>query len=194
MFETLSHATPHSDKRYLANLIRKHRLRTVIEVGCFVGETTRELVDANPQVIVHCIDHLQGSPADANGRITAQHGAGKIREVFCSNLRDVLFQRVFLHVGTSEAYAKLWPFQVDMVYIDADHRYQQVRNDIARWRRHVRPGGFLCGHDYGGFPGVTAAVDEIEPDEVSGFVWMKQIVSESQWCAARGGGGFSALL
>jgi len=35
----------------------------------------------------------------------------------------------------------------DLVFIDADHSYENVRKDIAAWRSKVRPGGILCGHD-----------------------------------------------
>lgn len=37
---------------------------------------------------------------------------------------------------------------LDFAYIDADHRWRAVEQDIAAWRKLVRPGGILCGHDY----------------------------------------------
>jgi predicted O-methyltransferase YrrM len=52
----------------------------------------------------------------------------------------------------------------DFVFIDADHRYESVLEDIRLWRPKVKPGGLLCGHDYsGGFPGVVQAVHESFP-------------------------------
>lgn len=53
---------------------------------------------------------------------------------------------------------------LDFVFIDADHSYEGCADDIAAWMPKVKPGGLLCGHDYGndGYPGfgVTRAVDE----------------------------------
>lgn len=49
---------------------------------------------------------------------------------------------------------------LDFVYIDGDHSLESARMDIATWYLRLRPGGVLSGHDYGGFPGVTRAVDE----------------------------------
>lgn len=35
----------------------------------------------------------------------------------------------------------------DLLFIDADHSYDAVREDVAAWRSKVSPGGILCGHD-----------------------------------------------
>jgi hypothetical protein len=64
---------------------------------------------------------------------------------------------------------------LDMVYIDADHTYENGRNDILLWTKKVREGGIISGHDYnpaGGY-GVYLAVDELinnfqlQPDDAS---------------------------
>lgn len=54
----------------------------------------------------------------------------------------------------------------DLVFIDADHFYGEVRKDIEGWLPKVRTGGILAGHDYNkrSFPGVVMAVDERLPD------------------------------
>lgn len=59
-----------------------------------------------------------------------------------------------------------------MVFLDADHSYQAVKEEIA-WARK-RGVKLICGHDYGNPSfGVTRAVDESFPDgvEVKGMVW-----------------------
>ena len=35
----------------------------------------------------------------------------------------------------------------DLVFIDADHKYSSVVDDIKAWWPKVRKGGILCGHD-----------------------------------------------
>lgn len=37
---------------------------------------------------------------------------------------------------------------LDFVYLDADHKYEAVKHDIATWFPKVKSGGILCGHDY----------------------------------------------
>lgn len=36
----------------------------------------------------------------------------------------------------------------DMIYIDGDHSYEAVRNDILNYMPKVKSGGWVCGHDY----------------------------------------------
>jgi len=51
---------------------------------------------------------------------------------------------------------------VDVVYIDADHSYEAVKQDLNLSYEIVKKGGFICGHDYTNhmFPGVVRAVNE----------------------------------
>jgi len=64
---------------------------------------------------------------------------------------------------------------LDFVFIDADHSYEAVRQDIKDWKNKVKPGGWLGGHDYTRkFPGVIEAVDRAFSTRVQlwpGTIW-----------------------
>jgi predicted O-methyltransferase YrrM len=71
--------------------------------------------------------------------------------------------------GSSEAVAEtIKDGSLDWVYIDADHHYAEVKNDIELWYKKVRKGGIISGHDYCKYKypwdstpfGVIEAVDE----------------------------------
>lgn len=66
------------------------------------------------------------------------------------------------HATTRQAATFYADGSFDFVFIDADHSYDAVREDISLWAPKVRPGGWLGGHDYHPrkFPGVVRAVDE----------------------------------
>jgi SAM-dependent methyltransferase len=71
---------------------------------------------------------------------------------------------VFIRELTHAA-AKLIPDDSqDLIYVDADHTYPSVREDIADWLPKLRSGGIMAGHDYHpGQPrrnGVAQAVHE----------------------------------
>lgn len=80
------------------------------------------------------------------------------------------------------SYDASWDFpngHFDLVFIDADHCYEAVEQDIRLWRHKVKRGGILCGHDYHHprFPDVTEAVDryfsEVNTDE--DYVWWQWV-------------------
>jgi len=50
--------------------------------------------------------------------------------------------------------------QVDFVFIDGDHGYEAVKQDIELYEPKVKPGGWIGGHDYQNFDGVARAVNE----------------------------------
>lgn len=37
---------------------------------------------------------------------------------------------------------------IDFVYIDGNHSFKYVADDICEWVKKVKVGGFVCGHDY----------------------------------------------
>mgnify|MGYP003685889429 CR=1 FL=1 len=37
---------------------------------------------------------------------------------------------------------------LDWVYIDGDHRFKHVLNDLTLWYNKVKKGGIIAGHDY----------------------------------------------
>ena len=59
---------------------------------------------------------------------------------------------------------KEWDQRLDMIYLDADHTYPEVKKGLEAWDKHLRSGGIWAGHDYTSvWPGVIQAVDEFFP-------------------------------
>ena len=48
----------------------------------------------------------------------------------------------------------------DMVILDANHNYENVKFDIENWCKRLRCGGIMIGRFYGKIDGVTKAVDK----------------------------------
>lgn len=75
--------------------------------------------------------------------------AAKLQQ-FEAEARDRLAPyEVIIHKKTSEAAAlSFWDNSLDFVYIDGNHDFYHVTQDIHLWSRVVRPGGIIAGHDY----------------------------------------------
>ena len=86
-------------------------------------------------------------------------GEGAMKQVEDSLSVNILDEGVFnLEVHTDSIVAmkeysvnasKYFPDEFfDYVYIDADHRYDGVKEDIVHWFPKVKKGGYISGHDY----------------------------------------------
>jgi predicted O-methyltransferase YrrM len=49
----------------------------------------------------------------------------------------------------------------DWVYVDANHMYDPVMEDLRAWYPKVKKGGYLCGHDYSDAPRILAKGDGV---------------------------------
>ncbi|TAH33058.1 MAG: class I SAM-dependent methyltransferase [Alphaproteobacteria bacterium] len=64
-----------------------------------------------------------------------------------------------------DAAAKIQDASLDWAYIDGDHSYQAVAQDLRAWHPKIKSGGVLCGDDYywrdaGNELSIKRAVDE----------------------------------
>ena len=65
--------------------------------------------------------------------------------------------------GSKNAMGAALDRSLDSVFLDGDHREAPFRADVEGWLPKLKPGGWLCGHDYGHpqFPGVKRVVDSL---------------------------------
>lgn len=101
-------------------------------------------------------------------------GSGELEyEAFCANMLDSGLQPIIHRKSSVLAAREFHDKSLDLVFIDADHSYSAVRDDIAAWWPKLKIGGIMIGHDYA-CPrdqdyGVIQAVNERfgKPDEIS---------------------------
>lgn len=128
------------------------------EIGCHRGRSICSVADIilRKNIGVMCVDPWL--PWEGDRSVDVEE---RFREAITTfELNDL----VFVKRGTScEVAAKQQDRYFDLVFIDADHQYESVRADIEAWESKVKLGGWLGGHDYGTFVGVTQAVQERYP-------------------------------
>lgn len=161
------------------DLIERIDAKRVAEVGVYRGETSAAILRNCPNVHLLMVDQWTSVTAgdylqtgDQRARDT-QAGHDRAREIAyaltdswsarrsiapIASLQAASLEAACRSIGTGQ--------QLDLVFIDAAHDYHSVVDDIAAWAPLVRPGGILCGHDFGHrrFGGVQQAVREfVEP-------------------------------
>ena len=132
---------------------------SILELGAFLGKSTRVLCD-NTKGTVCSIDLWE----QTEGGLIATFP--EVYKEFIDNLRDHLIaQKLSFYKATTDYALSLLKNEgrkFDFIFIDADHRYEQVKKDILGSMELLSQGGIISGHDYN-WEGVKQAVDEIFP-------------------------------
>ena len=159
-----------------------------VQCGLFSEIVLREWHGAR----LHCVDPWQEFPRDSYIDVSNVDQATQDEYYKQTRCRLQPFgERVRIIRKTSrEAATEFSDRQLDFVYLDAQHHYQAVCEDIRLWFSKVRRGGILAGHDYvegkfaAGAFGVKSAVDDFiaahrlrlfvtrEPDWPSWYVFL----------------------
>lgn len=139
--------------------------RTFAEVGVWKGHSVTFLANLlrnRPDVTIHAIDLFENTYTYRDSPELVPQ-LELIRQIYEANLRASDTRALISDItAMSHEAASLFPDQhFDMVFLDADHSYEQVRRDIDAWQPKVKRCGILAGHDFdASWPGVQRAVHE----------------------------------
>lgn len=128
------------------------------EVGVLYGDTSEYLLAEFPNLTLISIDpYLEyNEPGTDRSQATMSRYEQEARNKLSRfGSRSHLIKSFSLEVAPS-----LENESLDFVFIDANHEYGFVKQDLEAWFPKVRCGGLICGHDYQSWPGVRQAVDE----------------------------------
>lgn len=180
-------------KKLLSKVLKKDI--TVVEVGCWIGTVSvllRKLIEEY-NGILFSIDTFKGSE---NSNLVSPEYIN-IEKIFRKNIEKAS-TNIHLIKGYSKEVSKRFKSNsIDFVFIDADHRYRFVKEDIKAWLPKVKKGGIICGHDcecliknlkdlyiknedvdyFQGHLGVIRAVCELLPKAKvtkKGYIWYYQ--------------------
>lgn len=143
---------------YLISDVNAHFQREIemIEVGSYIGESTLMFKDALATKKIHCVDMWGVTDKYTQSEIS------KAEEVFdMMTCRSTVIKKHKTHSRNKRLQSI---GKVDFVYIDASHKYEDVKEDIAFYLPFLNEGGIIAGHDFSPkFEGVMRAVTEAFP-------------------------------
>ena len=137
--------------RHLAKSVAHESCR-MLEIGSWCGDSTVVLgqVARAYNGKVFCVDWWKGNP-----ETDLEHYAEScdVFGVFWQRMKDEGLSETVVPIRASSDVAAqvLRQRRFDLVFIDGDHRYEQVKRDIANYGPMVKPTGILCGHDCEGW-------------------------------------------
>ena len=152
----------------LPQLFKELDFKSGAEVGVLYGTYSETLCQYLPDAKIYSIDPWVHYPVFKNFR--PKYMYEPIYEKAIEKLSQYPNNEIIRKSSTG-ALDLFEDNSLDFVFIDADHRFQYVTEDIAGWSKKVRSGGIISGHDMG-----RAASKD--------FVHVRFVVPA--WCAAYG--------
>ena len=141
------------NRNALKKLIKKHNFKIVVEVGAYVGYTTVFLAEFVQKV--YAIDTFEYTGF-------GKHECLEPEKQFLSNIIQKGLQNKVITIKASSLeaanYFKKKGMHFDLIYLDADHKFESVMKDLKNW---IPLGNIICGDDYihKSFPEVKKAVN-----------------------------------
>lgn len=158
-------------KKWYHNLVTSIKNGIIVEIGVYGGASLLSIastckVNRNQIYAIDLWDQLKVcggkelAPEDPI-LLTQKTNKSKLERLITKE------QLNFIHLmqtSSTIASKKFTPGSVDLVFIDGEHTFEAVKQDIDNWWKKVKAGGVLAGHDYlyGGKSGkdVSLAVNE----------------------------------
>lgn len=168
----------------------RHAPLLVVEVGSWKGLSCTTMADTIKHMgftdfNIICVDTWLGAPEfwtwglhdpSRGGSLNRINGFPSVFTTFAKNIKlrghhDVVAP---FPLSSQQALEVLMHYNIeaDLIYVDASHEYQAVKDDIAGWWKILKKHGTLMGDDYmPGWSGVVRAVNEKGTPELDGVVW-----------------------
>lgn len=128
----------------------------MVEVGTEQGHVAAMILESHPRIHLTVVDSWLSQDeqperyvATRNGHATLSRGQAAMRAARArSRLRTFGERACVLHMASLSAVSQIEDLSLDLVFIDGDHSFEGVTEDIAAWWPKIRPGGWLAGHDF----------------------------------------------
>jgi predicted O-methyltransferase YrrM len=132
----------------------------VVELGSWTGRSTRYIADLAPRARVVAIDHWEGSAEHARDPELAAF-LPRLYETFLSECWDYRERIIPVRAKSVEGLRRVRDADLrpDLVYIDADHRYENVVADLTATLEFF-PEAVVAGDDWD-WEGVRSAVEAV---------------------------------
>ena len=133
--------------------------RLVVELGAWLGMSSRFIADHAPNAHVISIDHWEGSPEHRN-QDQFQAILPTLYQTFLAQSWDYRDRIIPLRMSSLDGLQTIADhgFEPDLIYVDAEHSYPAVTAELEL-ARHLFPDSTLVGDDYD-WEGVARAAEE----------------------------------
>ncbi len=152
-----------------------------VEIGSFKGKSSCvmavNIINSKKDIKFYCVDTWMGSEEHQKGGAYEDKDvvSNSLFEIFLKNISPVSEYIIPTKKPSLEAVNEFQDKSLAFVFIDASHKYEDVKNDINAWYPKIKLGGTLSGHDWA-WSSVRRAVEEFAVENklsiyIDGDIW-----------------------
>ena len=130
--------------RQLPRLFNELGFKIGAEIGVEGGLWSANLFRYIPDLKLYCIDKWEYFPGYRdfrNQKVLTNHYESAVTKLKPLNVE-------IIRKWSMDAVKDFKDNSLDFVFIDGNHSFEYVTNDIAEWSKKVRPNGIVSGHDF----------------------------------------------
>ena len=160
-----------SNQRLLSRAIKTLKPKIVLELGTWLGTSTKFMLEQDPNLIIICVDHWKGGftiKDNLENKDKLSYEDKKINDIL---KKDILYETFIKNIWKFRN--RIIPFRIDgreaikiisknkipidLIYLDMDHEYEPVFNDLEIIEKYL-PNINIIGDDLKFHEGVGKAV------------------------------------
>lgn len=148
-----------------------------VELGAWKGQSAvymaEEIKSSGKKINFYAIDTFEGTPYEHDNDKDVINKT--LYQTYIKNIEPVKNYIKTIKGNSNEVHSQFLDNSIDFLFIDADHTYAGVKNDLKNWFPKIKIGGIIAGHDYmEPTCGVRMAVDEF-------FLFTGIIINRTSW-------------
>ena len=133
------------------------------EIGVKEGRFVQHMLKVFPDLTMYAVDPWEAQPK--GNETYLDWNFNLIYNQYKTRTAPYADRVIELREYSQTAAEKVKDRSLDFVFLDAQHDYESIKQDIKLWSPKVKRGGLLSGHDHDDkFPGVVRAVGELVKD------------------------------
>lgn len=145
----------------MATLLKSHgsSINIIVELGSWLGASTRFMLDTAPHALVLAIDHWKGSIEHTQYEKWSIKLA-TLYDTFLVNCWNYQERLIPMRTTTLQGLQEIYELSItpDLIYIDASHDYESVTKELELIHL-LFPTTIIIGDDWG-YPGIHNAVHD----------------------------------
>lgn len=141
-------------------LINKYQFKTGLETGTFCMGNVKSILENTNLKMMYGVDQYAMYEQSHMLNINSQEEWDLLYELAINRVDANRYTHY--RMKSTEAFQYVKSMELDFVFLDSLHTYDNLKWELEHYGSLVRTGGIIFAHDYahGSFPDLTIAIDE----------------------------------